>query len=137
MSTTRLIICFTERSRSGDDMRPRKYFCATMFVAVCDQNLGNSTSFCSKAGPSLPGMSASRISHSISSNGSRPGIVKYRLTATFAVASTTWFVTSPAAGSAVCRFLALAIPKSLPRSLVFPARLPAARRRQPEGDMER
>jgi len=24
-------------------MRPRKYFCATMFVAVCDQNFGNST----------------------------------------------------------------------------------------------
>ena len=23
--------------------RPRKYFCATMFVAVCDQNFGNST----------------------------------------------------------------------------------------------
>ena len=37
-------------------MRPRKYFWATMFVAVCDQNFGNSTSFCSKAGPSLPGM---------------------------------------------------------------------------------
>src|SRR5437667_375438 len=36
-------------------MRPRKYFCATMLVAVCDQNLGNSTFFCSKAGPSLPG----------------------------------------------------------------------------------
>jgi hypothetical protein len=57
-------------------MRPRKYFWETMFVAVCDQNLGNSTSFCSKAGPSLPGMWASRTSHSISSNGSRPGIVK-------------------------------------------------------------
>src|SRR5439155_1055011 len=53
-------------------MRPRKYFCATMFVAVCDQNFGNSTSFCSKAGPSLPGISASRVSHSISSNGTRP-----------------------------------------------------------------
>ena len=26
-------------------MRPRKYFCATMFVAVCDQNFGNSTPF--------------------------------------------------------------------------------------------
>ena len=61
-------------------MRPRKYFCATMFVAVCDQNFGNSTPFCSKTGLSLPGMKASRISHSISSNGSRPGIVKYRRT---------------------------------------------------------
>ena len=37
-------------------MRPRKYFWATMFVAVCDQNFGNSTSFCSNAGLSLPGM---------------------------------------------------------------------------------
>ena len=72
----RPIICFTLDSRSGEDMRPRKYFCATMFVAVWLQNLGNSTFFCSNAGPSLPGMSASRISHSTSSNGSRPGIVK-------------------------------------------------------------
>ena len=76
MATTRPIICLTLRSRSGEDMRPRKYFCATMFVAVCDQNFGNSTSFCSKTGPSLPGMKAVRSSHSISSNGSRPGIVK-------------------------------------------------------------
>ena len=52
----RVIICFTERSRSGLAMRPRKYFCATMFVAVCDQNFGNSTFFCSNVGPFLPGM---------------------------------------------------------------------------------
>jgi hypothetical protein len=57
-------------------MRPRKYFCATMFVAVCDQSFGNSTSFCSKAGPSLPGMKPWRSSHSIASNGSTPGTVK-------------------------------------------------------------
>ncbi len=57
-------------------MRPRKYFWATMFVAVCDQNFGNSTPFCSKTGLSLPGMNAVRVSHSISSNGSRPAIVK-------------------------------------------------------------
>src|SRR5437763_8118135 len=36
--TTRPIISLTDFSRSGLDMRPRKYFCATMFVAVCDQN---------------------------------------------------------------------------------------------------
>ena len=36
----RVIICFTELSRSGLAMRPRKYFCATMLVAVCDQNFG-------------------------------------------------------------------------------------------------
>ncbi len=76
VSTTRPTICITERSRSGEAMRPRKYFCATMFVAVCDQNFGNSTSFCSNAGPSLPGMYAWRSSHSTSSKGSRPGIVK-------------------------------------------------------------
>ena len=70
-------------------MRPRKYFWATMFVAVCDQNFGNSTSRCSNAGPSLPGMWASRSSHSISSNGSRPGIVKKRRGATLASPSTT------------------------------------------------
>ena len=76
MPTTRPIICLTDVSRSGELMRPRKYFWATMFVAVCDQNFGNSTPFCSKTGRSLPGISASRSSHSISSNGSRPWIVK-------------------------------------------------------------
>ena len=76
VSTTRPIICFTDRSRSGEVMRPRKYFWATMFVAVCDQNFGNSTPFWSKTGLSLPGMKASRVSQSISSKGSRPGIVK-------------------------------------------------------------
>jgi hypothetical protein len=76
VSTTRPIICLTLRSRSGELRRPRKYFCATIFVAVCDQKRGNSTPFCSNAGLSLPGMKASRVSHSISSKGSRPGIVK-------------------------------------------------------------
>ncbi len=74
--TTRPIICLTLRSRSGELIRPRKYFWATMFVAVCDQVFGNSTPFWSNAGFSLPGMNASRVSHSTSSNGSRPGIVK-------------------------------------------------------------
>ena len=76
VETTRPIIWRTLHSRSGEPSWPRKYFWATMLVAVCDQNFGNSTPFCSKAGLSLPGMKASRISHSISSNGSRPGIVK-------------------------------------------------------------
>ena len=75
-------------------MRPRKYFCATMFVAVCDQNFGNSTSRCSNAGAPLPGISASRVSHSISSKGSRPGIVKNRRGATLASSSTTVLTTS-------------------------------------------
>ncbi len=78
-------------------MRPRKYFWATMFVAVCDQNFGNSTPFWSKTALSLPGMKASRISHSTSSNGSRPGIVKKRSIPTLAAPSTTVFTTSSVA----------------------------------------
>ena len=61
---TRLIICLTERSRSGEPSWPRKYFWATMFVAFCDQRVGNSTSCCSKAMRSPWPMRASRISHS-------------------------------------------------------------------------
>jgi hypothetical protein len=59
---------------------PRKYFCATMFVAFCDQDRGNSTSRCSKAlPPSLKlGMTASRVSHSTSSKGCLPSVVKKR-----------------------------------------------------------
>ena len=60
-------------------MVPRKYFETTMLVACCDQNFGISTSRCSKTTfPfSLP-MTADRISHSISSNGSIPSRVKNR-----------------------------------------------------------
>ena len=113
VSTTRPIICFTERSRSGEAMRPRKYFWETMFVAVCDQNFGNSTSFCSNAGPSLPGMCAWRSSHSISSNGSRPGMVKKRRGATVASESTIVFTTSSSAAFAVtCACSAVAIVSS-------------------------
>ncbi len=94
VSTTRPIMCLTEVSRSGEPIRPRKYFCATMFVAVCDQNFGNSTDFWSNTGLSLPGMKASRSSHSTSSNGSRPGIVKKRSTPTEAASFSTTFTTS-------------------------------------------
>jgi len=56
---------------------PRKYFDATTLVAVCDQNFGISTSFCSKTiSPFSLLMTAERISHSTSSNGSTPGRVK-------------------------------------------------------------
>jgi hypothetical protein len=99
VTTTRPIICFTLVSRSGEPIFPRKYFCATMLVAVCDQNFGKSTPFCSKAGLSLPGMKASRSSHSTSSNGSRPGIVKKRWIPTWAVSSRTAFTTSVVAES--------------------------------------
>src|SRR4051812_31747499 len=96
VSTTRPIICLTEDSRSGDPILPLKYFCATMLVAVCDQNFGNSTDFWSNTGLSLPGMKASRSSHSTSSNGSRPGIVKKRSTPTEAASFSTTFTTSSA-----------------------------------------
>ena len=105
----RPIICFTLRSRSGELSRPRKYFCATMFVAVCDQNFGNSTLRCSKAGPSLPGMSASLSSHSISSNGSRPGIVKKRLGATLASSAMTTFSNSASTSVTSAAFFVVAI----------------------------
>src|SRR5207248_9775396 len=85
-----------------------------MLVAVCDQNLGNSTFFCSKAGASLPGISASRVSHSISSNGSRPGIVKKRRTPRFALSCATVFTSFSSVISTVSTALADAIsPTSL------------------------
>jgi hypothetical protein len=114
VSTTRPIIWRTLVSRSGEESRPRKYFCATMFVAVCDQNFGNSTPLCSNAGPFLPGIVASRTSHSISSNGSRPGIVKKRRTPSRAPSSTTVLTTSSVAVSVprCCSTLAMSVPPS-------------------------
>src|SRR5438874_5085849 len=81
VSTTRDTSWRTLDSRWGVPSGPRKYFWATMFVAFCDQVLGNSTSRCSKAfPPSLKfGMTASRVSHSTSSNGWTPSFVKKRL----------------------------------------------------------
>src|SRR6266511_485473 len=66
--TTRSIICRTLRSRCGEPSLPRKYLDATTFLAVCDQKEGTSTSFCSNTLPPSPGMTASRSSHSISSD---------------------------------------------------------------------
>src|SRR6267378_6603708 len=78
VSTTRSTICLTLDSRSGEPSLPRKYFDATTFVAVCDQNLGTSTPFCSKTLPLSPGMDESRSSHSTSSYGWTPSRVKWR-----------------------------------------------------------
>ena len=64
---TRETIWRTELSRSSDPSRPRKYFWATMLVAFCDQDFGNSTPRCSKAGLSGSPITASRSSHSTSS----------------------------------------------------------------------
>src|SRR6187549_382680 len=75
--TTRPMSCLTLCSRSSDPICPRKYLDTTMLVACCDQARGISTSRCSKTTlpDSLP-MTADRISHCTSSNGSTPGSVK-------------------------------------------------------------
>src|SRR5215212_9714411 len=70
-------------------MRPRKYFWATMFVAFCDQLFGNSTPRCSNAGFSGSPMIASRISHSMASNGLTPDSVKRLPTLTPSPAAVT------------------------------------------------
>ena len=64
MPATRETICLTERSRVGEFSWPRKYFWATMFVAFCDHDFGNSTSSWRKE-PTA----AVRSSHSTASNG--------------------------------------------------------------------
>src|SRR3989442_1779794 len=77
--TTRPISSLTERSRFGVPICPRKYFEATTLVAICDQNLGNSTSRCSKTTwPFSFEMTAVRRSHSTSSNGFAPARVNTR-----------------------------------------------------------
>src|SRR3954466_498458 len=86
---TRPIICLTDDSRSGESMRPRKYFWATMLVAFCDQVFGNSTPRCSNAGFSGSPMTASRISHSTASNGLTPDSVKRLPTLTPSPAAVT------------------------------------------------
>ena len=79
VSTTRPISCLTLFSRSGVPIWPRKYLETTMLVACCDQKRGISTSRCSKTSSpfSLP-ITADRISHSTSSNGSMPSRLKNR-----------------------------------------------------------
>ena len=69
VSTTRSMTWRSEVSRSGVPIVPRKYFWATMLVALSDQSVGNSTSSCSKATePSRKLlMRASRRSHVTSS----------------------------------------------------------------------
>ena len=63
----------TLRSRSGVPSWPRKYLLTTTLVAVCDQNFGTSTPFCSKTfSPFSLLITASRSSHSTVSKGSLP-----------------------------------------------------------------
>src|ERR1700674_1268904 len=80
--TTRPISCRTDPSRSGVPGFPWKYLLVTMFVAVCDQLFGTSTSSCRKiVTPFSFPISAVRFSHSTASKGdffpSVP-LVKYR-----------------------------------------------------------
>ena len=66
----------TERSRSGSPTWPRKYLETTTLVAICDQNFGISTSFCSNTtAPDSFVITAVRSSHSHVSYTSTPGFV--------------------------------------------------------------
>src|SRR5947209_6080550 len=81
VSTTRPISCLTLVSRRGVPSWPRKYLLTTTLVAICDQALGISTSFCSKTtAPFSLVMVAVRRSHSTSSKGWTPGRVNLRST---------------------------------------------------------
>src|SRR2546429_9973113 len=77
--TTRSMSCLTLDSRSGVPTCPRKYLDTTTLVASWLQNLGTSTSFCSKTVlPVSEEMAAVRSSHSISSYGWIPARVCLR-----------------------------------------------------------
>src|SRR5712691_2649333 len=79
VSATRAISCRTEVSRSGVFGLPWKYFEATMFVAVCDQDFGTSTlSWRKIVWPFSLAISAVRRSHSTASNGETLPAVKNR-----------------------------------------------------------
>src|SRR5581483_4194130 len=79
VSATRETSWRTPVSRSGVPIVPCRYFEATMLVAVIDQSLGTSTSFCSKIElPCASVIDAVRFSHSIESYGLTPATVKKR-----------------------------------------------------------
>src|SRR6266478_5877 len=68
--TTRPISCRTDPSRCGVPGFPWKYLLVTMFVAVCDQLFGTSTSSCRKiVTPFSFPINAVRFSHSTASKG--------------------------------------------------------------------
>src|SRR5712691_6377860 len=79
VSATRVTRARTPLSRSGVPSVPCRYLLATILVAVTDQSFGTSTSFCSKIGlPLASVIRAVRFSHSISSYGETPSLVKKR-----------------------------------------------------------
>jgi hypothetical protein len=77
VSTTREMRPRTLLSRSGEPICPRKYFEATMLVAVWLQVAGTSIPCCSKTGwPRSSLITAERCSQVSSSYGCLPGLVK-------------------------------------------------------------
>src|SRR3954452_10223000 len=74
--------CFSDHSRTGVPTAPRKYLLVTMFEALTDQVLGNSTPRCSKlTDPSRQlVMTTSRRSQVTWSYGCTPGVVYTRRT---------------------------------------------------------
>src|ERR1700722_294425 len=80
VSATRLTSCRTPVSRCGVPRWPCRYFEATMLVAVIDQSMGTSTSFCSKMlFPLVSVIEAVRFSHWSSSYGETPSFEKRRV----------------------------------------------------------
>src|ERR1700690_1342307 len=79
VSATRATSWRTPVSGCAVPTSPCKYLDATMLVAVTDQSLGTSTSFCSKMIPPFESVIwARRYSHSTSSYGEIPALVKKR-----------------------------------------------------------
>src|SRR3954453_13848132 len=79
VSTTRLTSWRTPVSRSGVFICPCRCLDATILVAVIDQSMGTSTSFCTKiVFPLLSVMDAVRRSHWSSSYGEIPAVEKRR-----------------------------------------------------------
>src|SRR5690348_3065166 len=79
VSATRPTSWRTPVSRSGVPICPWRYLLATMLVAVIDQSLGTSTSFCSKMMlPFESAMVGFRFFHSALAEGEIPALVKSR-----------------------------------------------------------
>src|SRR3954449_7733683 len=74
--------CLSDHSRTGVPTAPRKYLLVTMFEALTDQELGNSTPRCSKlTEPSRQlVITTSRCSQVTWSYGCSPSVVKTRFT---------------------------------------------------------
>src|SRR5712671_6338444 len=106
---TRPINCRTDPSRSGVPGFPWKYLLVTMFVAVCDQLFGTSTSSWRKiVTPFSFPISAVRFSHSTASNGDFFPSVKCR-----------WKVRPFPVPAAVCSAAAPSVARDFPFNACF------------------